>query len=400
MGQVNINPNEVYICYSAQGSEHLDDLDGDGLCNSMESEFVGTATNNPDTDDDGLSDAAEYLGMAVGAAVEGVTNGVNLHAFGVNPVRKDILIEMDYFPDFQLENEAISIVVDAFANAPTVNPDGSTGINLVIDVDDALPRRITERYSDLNPSENQFDRVMRDYFTPNREGIFRYALVANQYDGDTSSGRAFSTPSDKFLITLGTFDVPGGTTVEQAGTLMHELGHAIGLHHGGDERRNYKPNYLSIMSYSYQLKGLRRGGVQEVIDYSRTQVARVDENDLNERRAMAPDPNGSTTGEELSQYRVWLPTPIGAWVQGNANRNLDWNANGNIQGNIPPRDLNHDFAHTAHRPSQNDWHHLDISGDGDLNMRGNGFIADKNNTASSGIPRVTIVNLRCMSQDE
>ena len=42
----------------------------------------------------------------------------------------------------------------------------------------------------------------------------------------------------------------------QAGTLMHELGHNLGLRHGGDDHTKYKPNYLSVMNYAFQLTGL------------------------------------------------------------------------------------------------------------------------------------------------
>ena len=67
------------------------------------------------------------------------------------------------------------------------------------------------------------------------------------------------------MITLGAFagtNVGGvihqrGTTDEQAGTFMHELGHTLGLRHGGGDGENCKPNYLSIMSYSRQFAGAR-----------------------------------------------------------------------------------------------------------------------------------------------
>jgi hypothetical protein len=40
------------------------------------------------------------------------------------------------------------------------------------------------------------------------------------------------------------------------GTIMHELGHNLGLRHGGNERQNYKPNYNSVMNYQYQFSGV------------------------------------------------------------------------------------------------------------------------------------------------
>ena len=44
----------------------------------------------------------------------------------------------------------------------------------------------------------------------------------------------------------------GGTLEQQAGTFMHELGHSLGLGHGGDDGINNKPNYFSVMSYTWQ----------------------------------------------------------------------------------------------------------------------------------------------------
>ena len=46
---------------------------------------------------------------------------------------------------------------------------------------------------------------------------------------------------------------------------MHELGHNLGLEHGGNEEKNYKPNYYSVMNYLYA-EGLPQIGNQ---DYDR-----------------------------------------------------------------------------------------------------------------------------------
>ena len=43
----------------------------------------------------------------------------------------------------------------------------------------------------------------------------------------------------------------------QAGTLMHELGHNLGLAHAGAYLNPYcMPNYPSVMNYLYQTRGL------------------------------------------------------------------------------------------------------------------------------------------------
>jgi uncharacterized repeat protein (TIGR01451 family) len=44
-----------------------------------------------------------------------------------------------------------------------------------------------------------------------------------------------------------------GSRRQQAGTLLHEFGHNLGLAHGGNESsNNNKPNYLSVMNYTFQ----------------------------------------------------------------------------------------------------------------------------------------------------
>ena len=58
---------------------------------------------------------------------------------------------------------------------------------------------------------------------------------------------------------------------------MHELGHNLGLRHGGGDDVNYKPNYLSIMNYAFQFAGLRQDEPPR-FDYSRFAIA------LDERR--------------------------------------------------------------------------------------------------------------------
>ena len=107
-----------------------------------------------------------------------------------------------------------------------------------------------------------------------RDPIFRYALFAHQTNfrsatNDCTSGWAKGIPGVNFLVTLGGTGAGGGpcwgtdaggnsvgSQNQQAGTLMHEFGHALGLQHGGGDGINNKPNYLSVMNYAMQACGV------------------------------------------------------------------------------------------------------------------------------------------------
>ena len=65
---------------------------------------------------------------------------------------------------------------------------------------------------------------------------------------------------------------------EQKGTLMHELGHNLGLLHGGNNDINCKPNYLSVMNWAFQFPTY----AINPLDYSKNAWLGLDENDLSE----------------------------------------------------------------------------------------------------------------------
>jgi hypothetical protein len=78
-------------------------------------------------------------------------------------------------------------------------------------------------------------------------------------------------PGNDLIVSFG-FDQECGSPADDmmnAGTFMHELGHTLGLHHGGstdtafggftDGDTQGKPNYTSVMNYNYQLGGIGTG---------------------------------------------------------------------------------------------------------------------------------------------
>jgi hypothetical protein len=120
-------------------------------------------------------------------------------------------------------------------------------------------------------------------FAQNRKDTFHYALFAHAISATSplstpnlaSISGVADRPGGDLMVTLGLWrsDIPAadqaGTVLQQAGTLMHELGHNLDLSHAGwNTTPNCMPNYPSIMNYLYQTRGLTDASGNEHIDYS------------------------------------------------------------------------------------------------------------------------------------
>jgi hypothetical protein len=138
---------------------------------------------------------------------------------------------------------------------------------------------------------------------------FRYAIFAHSFEVVTChkgatilgrpSGKAESGGND-FVVTVGT--VPNLTPEWQAGTFMHELGHTLGLGHGGGDHENYKPNYRSVMSYLWQTPAPLPGPGNQItpgwmsfhnawrLDYSHGTRSSLNETALDESAGLGGDP--------------------------------------------------------------------------------------------------------------
>ena len=97
--------------------------------------------------------------------------------------------------------------------------------------------------------------------------VFHYCLFGFLSQPEGAFGGIGETPGNDFVVTIGfskesqyystsSADNLNYLVNSQASTLMHELGHNLGLQHGGDVDVNYKPNYFSIMNYMYSNNGL------------------------------------------------------------------------------------------------------------------------------------------------
>ncbi len=371
-------------------------------------DLIAVFRTSPDTDGDGLWDDWEQFGIDTDG------NGtIDLDLPNLLPVdldgdgnttdpgertsanRKDVFLEIDFMDcataggdcgvgdthSHRPDAIVINAVVQAFANAPVINPDGSSGITLHIEVSNAIPHQNQLNIPGLcfagGPGIGNFDTVKADpaNFGPNnpRRFAFHYSLFTHlQVSTNTSSGCG-EFPGNDFQVSLGGGPGGVGTLQQQAGTLMHEFGHNLNLGHGGNEDVNFKPNYLSIMSYRYQLGGIPptdpdgAGPLTARIDYSRSALPSLNEGNLNE-------PAGIGDGTDTAFFQC----PILFTRSGIGNGPLDWNCNGNTTDTMVMNDINNDGSITT-LTGFDDWNNLV------LNFQGTPSFADGEHSFSKKV---------------
>ena len=117
---------------------------------------------------------------------------------------------------------------------------------------------------------------------------------------------------------------------------MHELGHNLGLRHGGGDNVNCKPNYYSVMSYSRQLPDFLS---PRPLDYSRGAQPTLNESALSEGGGVGditnfPFINGSRTTYSTSATITMQIAQLGTFCTSgsrqctNFGTGIDWNHDG------------------------------------------------------------------------
>lgn len=275
-----------------------------------------------DADGDGIPDDWECNGVPY----PGIDGHVKRYLLDVNndgisdasPRRKDIFVEVDSMFGRAPYLKAISDVVGAFDQSPVpaTTSNGLPGIALHVLVDAGdqdiplrpYPRGFDDFQDDKNAATHGFgtdsERANPDWLAIReaKAQVFRYCIFADTYNSDTSSGLAEGIVCNDFMVTLGSNpDTPGGTVPMQAGTFMHELGHTLGLRHGGgrgvptgtSEDTNYKPNYYSVMNYFWQWpKSWMKSTFWWRLDYSRSALPTLVEGALIETQGLQAHESG------------------------------------------------------------------------------------------------------------
>lgn len=117
-----------------------------------------------------------------------------------------------------------------------------------------------------------------------------YGLAVSNGVPRSNSGESDLLGGD-VMVTLGRWDDFTGTEFMQASTLMHELGHNLALRHGGTATEpNCKPNYQSIMSYLFQVRGLLDPSGVPHVNYSDRVLPALNEGSLLESAGLGASP--------------------------------------------------------------------------------------------------------------
>ena len=373
---------------------------------------ISCSSSGGDDDQDGIPDSSERQGATY--------FGMPLYDWGARPGQRDIFVHVammepsldgEGYPDggMILQKKALDRIAARFAaNGIALHFDvGNTGLYEgyteltgrgvsqynFSNKSHIIPynRAVTLRQSVIPSAWQQYadnyvfvDDIKANYFPSERWNAFYFLVIGSTQapldvegvDGPLSSGIAWVGGRD-FLVTLGEWGLFFGTATSgtrtytqsevenltvnfQASTIMHELGHNLGLRHGGNSDINDKPNYISIMNYLYQLYGLPKIGSDEGDRYYHSDSAHSDSFDYlfaMEQSVFSDDflmdyshGRGGSLNENALYESQGLKQPGSAWV--------DWNRSSTLNSTAISLDVNNDSSLSSSLGDFNDWDNL------------------------------------------
>ena len=240
------------------------DTDGDAIADAWE-EFKSFV----DTNGDGVPDFDSWITRGIDFNEDGVADLVLTNA---SPIHKDIFVEIDAMtglsPDLSNLNRVRTGTRryftgisnnDGFQNVPNElvqNPDARDGVEVHLELDEVTVPRQTW------PDDHwSFFAALKPFYfgSPAQRSntnalaakklVYHYCLIADVLTNSTVRGDG-ETGGNDFRLMLGE-QAKSPTDFFLPASFMHELGHNLGLKHGGVDGYNLKPNYHSVMNYRW-----------------------------------------------------------------------------------------------------------------------------------------------------
>ena len=257
---------EDYWEWSLNDTDRFDptnsDSDGDGILDGAE-----------DEDGDGLSAAQEY---SLGAWIDAQSGESVFSAASPTPFERDLLVQIDEMEGYELDLMALPMVLESFSSLRALDRSlevmselKSYAVNVHIIIDELVEERVLQgdfesRHQLLRSTAGFSDRLIDLGLGEYSDHLIHVVTANERLDEPSRAGEAVNHPdrldSSGLIIYLGTISaqhpscgidspppVPFVETYEaQAGTLTHELGHALQLGH--DTALNSGINPYNVMS--------------------------------------------------------------------------------------------------------------------------------------------------------
>jgi len=253
----------------------------------------------------------------------------------------DLYVEIDYMEGHYPDQTAIQKVKDAFL---------AKGIQLHVQVDEmVLYHTSTTPFpgTSTNPGFDQEKDLKfgtaweRDHIVPigtedptwgttdfyRKKAAVHYVMFVHDQMGFVGTSGVGEVWGNDAMISLGAFAGQVGSTDQQAGTLMHELGHNLRLHHGGlyTDQINCKPNYISVMNYNRQMPNFISN---RELTFSSKAFPSINENSpLNEGTDVGPYLPEHPEESIVYGLSTSPTTPSPPWYD-TTGQNVDWNRDG------------------------------------------------------------------------
>jgi len=360
-----------------------------------------TSPDLVDTDGDALPDDWETLGVDTNGDGERDLDLQNGTLFGqglaASKTVPDIFVRVDWLEKTTVAahshkptDETIQLAKEAFARE---------GINLHVILGQGIEEtselevllRIIDFSGDVYHLDSSDFAALRTQYLeelgtrPGMGNVFHYAIFGHYMDemsprcplsGEPSRpiGLALSGTSDFIVAMQPMRDKGRWTSLFEASVFMHELGHTLGLGHGGisasgaPDEDNYKPNHLSIMNYAFVEAGLILNGKPGFLDYSRFSPDQIpnlmEDGGLNESRGLEGDDVISSYG---TKWFCGKDDPRGR-LTADANKVIDWDCDDVVNETGVKANINQDtnlvfplcFERHTDLQTRNEWNNLDF----------------------------------------